>query len=102
MILATSSPRDFTVSDNGVSQQLLLSWRDPGTADRQILLYQYCYVKVGGMNEICINATDNYTKSATVTNLGWSFFSYCKEYKTYPFKHQPHKMVKYNQTISRQ
>ena len=54
------------------------------------------------MNEICINATDNYTKSATVTNLGWSFFSYCKEYKTYPFKHQPHKMVKYNQTISRQ
>ena len=69
-ILVTLVPRNFKVSPNNVSQQLSLSWEVPSIANGQILLYQYCYVKVNDSNQTCDNTTDSSTKSVNIPNLG--------------------------------
>ena len=68
-ILALLAPRSFSVRAN-VSRELSLSWEVPSTTNGQILLYQYCYTKVDGGNQICENTTDNSTKSVDISNLG--------------------------------
>ena len=69
-ILAPLMPLDFKASPNNVSQQLSLSWEDPSVTNGQILLYQYCYIKVNDSNQICDNTTDSFTKSVNISNLG--------------------------------
>ena len=68
-ILAPSAPLNFKIRAN-VSQQLSLSWEVPSITNGQILLYQYCYTKVDGGNQMCKNTTDNSTKSVDISNLG--------------------------------
>ena len=63
-------PRNFKVSSNNFSQQLSLSWEIPSVTNGQILLYQYCYIKVNDSNQMCGNTTDSSTKSVNIINLG--------------------------------
>ena len=67
-ILVPLMPRNFKVSHSNASQQLSLSWEVPSITNGQMLLYQYCYIKVS--NEICNYTTDNSTKSVNIPNLG--------------------------------
>ena len=69
-ILASLKPLNFKVSPNNISQQLSLSWEVPKITNGQILLYQYCYVKVSNSNRMCNNTTENSTKSVNIRNLG--------------------------------
>ena len=69
-ILAPSAPQNFNVSTNNISQQLTLSWEIPSTTNGQIRLYQYCYTRVSGGDEMCSDTIDNSTKLVNITNLG--------------------------------
>ena len=69
-ILAPLAPRNFKVSPNNASKQLSLSWEVPIITNGQILLYQYCYIKVNDSKPMCVNTTDNSTKSGNIKNLG--------------------------------
>ena len=69
-ILAPSAPQNFNVSANNISQQLTLSWEIPSTTNGKIILYQYCYTRVSGGNEMCNNTIDSSTKLVNITNLG--------------------------------
>ena len=64
------APRNFKVSHNNASKQLSLSWEAPISTNRRILLYQYCYIKVNDSKQMCVNTTDNSTKSRNIKNLG--------------------------------